>query len=146
MKTLLAFFYNYFEFLYLDRRYRIVDSASSSSGTSDAWLKLAGPVLSVSINLNRGQIGIGIAPSTLDSPKNWFRVPIVRQFLDGFEETNNVPPADTVAWFRDNVARLETMFGPDTALRSCEQIATIEKEMADKYFGPAQDPGTAEVL
>ena len=42
------------------------------------------------ITNDRGQISCDVVPTQLESPQNWFRISIIRQFLDGFDETNVV--------------------------------------------------------
>jgi hypothetical protein len=138
MKTLLAFFYNHFDFLYLNTKYRITDSSTDGVATNNASLRLTGPSASFWLSNDRGQISCDVAPTKADSPKNWFRITIVRQFLDGFEETKVVPREETAGWIRDNLSRIEALFANDTVSNSCEKISALEKAMADKYFGPAQ--------
>lgn len=139
MKTLLEFFVAHFGFLYLDPRYRITDSRTSGAPTIDAGLTLTGHIIDWSIHNNRGQLGFGVAPTVLaDSPDNWFRISVVRQYLDGFDETNVVDPVDTVTWARNNVSRIEEMFSSVNVARSCDELVALEKALADKYFGPSR--------
>lgn len=139
MKTLLEFFAEHFGFLYLDPRYRITDSRTSGAPTIDAGLTLTGQVLNWSIHNNRGQLGFGVAPTALaDSPDNWFRISVIRQYLDDLDETNVVDPLDTVTWAHHNVGRIEEMFSDVNAARSCEELIALENALADKYFGRSQ--------
>lgn len=139
MKTLLEFFVEHFGFLYLDPHYRITDSRTSGAPTIDAGLTLTGRVINWSIHNNRGKLGFGVAPTALaDSPDNWFRISVIRQYLDGFDETNAVGPLDTVTWARNNVGRIEEMFSGANAAKSCEELIALEKALADKCFGPSQ--------
>jgi hypothetical protein len=138
MKTLLEFFIEYFDFLYLDARYRITDSKTSGVATIDARLNLSGPAISWSVHNDRGILGFGVAPTGLaSSPDDWFRIPVIRQHLDGFDETNRASPADLVTWTRNNLSRIEEMFSSANAAKSCEELIALEKALADKYFGPS---------
>ncbi|WP_218162063.1 hypothetical protein, partial [Mycobacterium malmoense] len=93
MTTLLEFFLKYCDFLYLNPSYRITNSRTSGAAIIDAGLTFTGPVLSWSLHNNRGKIGLGVAPTQLAaSPENWFRISVVRQYLDNYDETNFVPP------------------------------------------------------
>ena len=140
MKTLLEFFTAYFDFLYLDPRYRITNSRTSGVATIDAGLTLTGPVLSWSLHNNRGRLGFGVAPTQLAAtPDNWFRISIIRQYLDGYDETNVVAPAATVAWTRDNLGRIEELFSEASTDRSCRALIALEESLANKYFGPPKD-------
>jgi hypothetical protein len=136
-KTLLEYFLTYFKFLYSDPRYRIMDSRTSGASTVDAGLTLRGPIVSWSFGNNRGQIHLGVAPSRYaKSPEYWFRIPVVRQYLDHYDETNCVPPGETAAWIRDNRGRIEDLFCDASAADSCKALIALEKALAIKYFGP----------
>jgi hypothetical protein len=67
MKTLLEFFIEYFDFLYLDARYRVTDSSTSGVATINAGLNLTGPIISWSVHNNRGKLNFGVAPTVLAS-------------------------------------------------------------------------------
>jgi hypothetical protein len=138
MKTLLAFFYNNLEFLYLDPRYRITNSTTAGRADDRATLTITGPVLTVGLDIDRQQVSFVVAPTELLTPQNWFRVPMVRQFLDGYDESQNVPAKETAAWLRDNVARVEALFDGSVAAESVAQLAALRKANADKWFGPGQ--------
>jgi len=140
MKTLLAFIYNHFEFLYLDPRYRFTDSRTSGAATIDATLRLSGPLTSYWLSNDRGQIFCDVAPTKFDSSKSWFRIPIVRQHLDGLDETKPIAAAETAAWVRDNLSRIEALFTDEAVAESCTELSSLEKASADKRFGPAQPP------
>jgi hypothetical protein len=137
MKTLLQFYLEHFDFLYLDPDYRITDSRTSGSPTMDAGFDLAGPVLNWSFHNDRGQLGFSVAPAALaKSPDNWFRLSLVRQYLDNFDETTVVTPEATVTWIRENLNRLEALFSDPNAAGACEELLALAKSLANKYFGP----------
>ncbi|WP_083562195.1 hypothetical protein [Mycobacterium malmoense] len=137
MKTLLEFYLQYFNFLYLDPRYHITNSETSGNLTINASLTLTGPLISWNLFNDRGQMGFAIAPTQLAaSPENWFRISVVRQYLDNYDETNFVPPEATVAWTRDNLGRIEELFSETTAASSCKALIALEESLANKYFGP----------
>lgn len=135
MKTLLEFFLRYFDFLYLNPDYRITDSTTSGSPSINASLSLAGPVVSWDLSNDRGQVRFAVAPTKLATvPDNWFRIPLVRQYLDGFDEMSSVSSEETAAWIRENLARLEQLFSDAEADRSCQELLNLAKSLAIKYF------------
>jgi hypothetical protein len=137
MTTLLEFYLKYMDFLYLDPRYRITDSRTTGVATNGASLTLTSPITSWDITNDRGQILFSIAPTKLASePRNWFRLSIIRQYLDDFDETNRVSPADAVTWARDNRDRIDELFSDASALASCEALTALENANAVKYWGP----------
>lgn len=136
MKTLLEFYLRYLDFIYLNPDYRITNSRTSGSDTINASLTLTGPTLSWQFTNDRGQILFDVAPTKLASADNWFRASIVRQYLDGYDETNVVSPAETASWIRDNVGRIEALFVDSSATQSCKELAALEETNALKYWGP----------
>jgi hypothetical protein len=139
MKSLLEFFLYYLDFLYLDPRYHVTDSTTSGDPTTNASLTLTGPLISLELTNDRGQFGFAIAPTALaESPDNWFRATLVRQYLDDYDETNVVSPDETVAWIRSNRDRIEQLFVEGEAEHSCEELINLAKALAIKYFGPPQ--------
>ncbi|MGV0747005.1 hypothetical protein [Mycolicibacter heraklionensis] len=136
MKILLEFYLRYLDFIYLNPDYRITNSRTSGSDTINASLTVTGPILSWQIANDRGQILFDVAPTKSISPDNWFRVPIVRQYLDGYDETNVVSPAESVAWIRDNAQRIEDLFVDSSAAQSCKALTALEEANALKYWGP----------
>jgi hypothetical protein len=136
MKILLEFFLRYFDFLYLDSNYRITDSTTSGNPLINASLKLVGPVIAWDLSNDRGQIRFVIAPTkSSKTPENWFRVPLIRQYLDGYDEMNYASPEETVVWARENLPRLEQLFSDPETDRSCQELHNFAKALAVKYFG-----------
>ena len=139
MKKLLELYLRYFDFLYLDPRYRITDSITSGNPMINASLRLESPLLSWELSNDRGQLLVAVAPTQLaNSPDSWFRLSLVRQYLDNFDETNPVSLEDKVAWMRDNLPRIEELFSDAKATRSCQELTNLAKLLADKYFGPSR--------
>lgn len=136
MKTLLEFYLQYLDFIYLDPKYRITNSKTTGSATINAALTLAGPTLTWQIANDRGQILFDVAPTRMSTPENWFRVSIVRQYLDGYDEVNAISPAETSVWIRHNVERIEDLFADSSVAHSCEKLTRLEEENALKYWGP----------
>lgn len=136
MKTLLEFYLQYLDFIYLDPEYRITNSKTTGSATINASLTLTGPTLTWQIANDRGQIQFAVSPTGMSSPENWFRAPIVRQYLDGHDEEKVISPAETVAWIRDNVGRIKDLFADSSVVHSCEKLAALEEGNALKYWGP----------
>jgi hypothetical protein len=137
VKTLLAHLYNNFEFLYTNPRYRITDSSTDGRPTGDASLRLTGPSASFWFSNERGRLFCDVAPTQVDSQKNWFRIPIVRQYLEGLAEASATSAKESAAWMESNLERIETLFAEDRVARSCSEMSSLEKISAEKRFGPA---------
>jgi hypothetical protein len=139
MKTLLEFYLEYFEFLYLDSRYRITNSSTSGFATTNASLTLTGPIINWQITNDRGQILFDVAPTKFSAPENWFRISIIRQHLDGYDERNAVSAPEATAWIGHNLGRIEDLFSDSSAAESCEALTALENANATKYWGPPKE-------
>jgi hypothetical protein len=135
MKTLLEYFLKYFDFLYLDPRYRITNSSTSGVASNNASLTITGPVLSFSLTNDRGQFLLGVAPTALATPDNWFAVSLIKQYLDGRDEIEYPSAADEVEWLRENGERVEDLFSAISELDdTCEKLRTLRRSNSDKYW------------
>jgi hypothetical protein len=135
MKTLLEYFLRYFDLLYLDPRYRITDSSTGGVATNNASLRLTGPILSWSLTNDKGQILLHVAPTELAAASNWFRVSLMKQYLDNDDEIEYLPAADEIGWVRENSGRLEQLFADDSKLEStCNKLGALRRSNANKYW------------
>ena len=136
MKKLLEVFLHYFEMLYLDPAYRISDSTSSGSADSDASMVITGPNLTWRLVNNRGQFQLAVAPTHLLSPENWFWLSVIREYLDGDQDT--VLDSQGIAWLERNIGRVAQLFEtPSSAAESCEALNALKESIAERSFGPA---------
>jgi hypothetical protein len=70
------------------------------------------------------------------SRENWFWLSVIRQYLDGDEDT--VLDDGGVTWLRSNIARIEQLFADRMiAARSCETLNALKEAIAVRLFGPA---------
>lgn len=141
MKYLLEVFLRYFEFLYLDPQYSITRSSTSGSPLTGAQLIITGNKLSWSVTNDRGQISLATAPTAAIAPENWFRLSIIRRYLDGTVAAGGTINAEDLDWLKANMARVEGLFAdtPKTQ-RSCKELITLENMVADELFGPPKSP------
>jgi hypothetical protein len=71
---------------------------------------------------DRGQVLFDVAPTRFDSTKNWFYIPLVRQYLEGLDQTEVLPVAETAVWIRENLSRVEALFADENVADSCDKI------------------------
>ncbi|BBU24753.1 hypothetical protein [Mycobacterium xenopi] len=135
MKALLEYFLAYFEFLYLDPRYRITDSSTRGLAAIDASLRLTGPTLSWNLTNDRGQMQLTVAPTELATPENWFWVSLIRQHLNGDDEIEYLSTAEEIEWARENSGRIEQLFSDSSAIaKNCEALRTLRQFNAETYW------------
>ena len=135
MKTLLEYFLRYFDLLYLDPRYRITDSNTGGVATNNASLRLTAPILSWSLTNDKGLIVLHVAPTELAAASNWFRVSLIKQYLDNDDEIEYLQAADEIGWVRENSGRLEQLFADDSKLEStCDKLGALRRSNANKYW------------
>ena len=126
----------YFDVFYLNPSYRISDSSTTGSSTADASIVISGPNLAWRLVNNRGRFQIALAPNNLISRENWFWLSVVRQYLDGDEDT--ALDAAGILWLRDNLGRIEELFADEAAaVRSLDELRGLEDAIAERLFGPS---------
>ncbi|OBF57235.1 hypothetical protein A5756_09665 [Mycobacterium sp. 852002-53434_SCH5985345] len=134
MRALLEFFLVYFDFLYLDPRYRITDSETAADG-ANASLTLTGPTLTWALTNERGQMQIAVAPTHLLTPRNWFWVSLIKQYLDKEAEIRYLPAPDESHWMRENGDRVEQLFSDASNLEAiCDDIKVLRRSNANTYW------------
>lgn len=135
MRTLLEYFLRYFDVLYLDPRYHITDSRSSGVATNDASLRLTGPILSWSLTNDKSQMLLGVAPTRLAAQGNWFRVSLIRQYLNGDDEIEYLTAAGEIEWVRENSGRIEQLFSDASGIETtCETLSGLRRANANRYW------------
>lgn len=145
MKTLLTDSLNNFEFLYTNPQYRFTDSSTDGRPTGDASLRLTGPLASFWFSNERGRLSCDVAPTQSASEKNWFRVPIVRQYLEGQAEASASPAKETAAWMEGNLERIDTLFTEDAVAKSCSEMFSLGEDFSRTALWPGLVTTTARV-
>jgi hypothetical protein len=136
MKTLLQFIIQYAEFLYLNPAYRFTDSKNRGLADIDASISLTGERLRWEITNDRGQIYFAAVPLPQQSPENWFWLSLIRQYLEGGEDTGRGAPIEQASWLSNNLGRVEQMFADDpTSTRICEELVALRRSNSYKNFG-----------
>ncbi|WP_082951774.1 hypothetical protein [Mycobacterium sp. 852002-51057_SCH5723018] len=135
MKTLLEYFLKHFEMLYLDPRYHITNSTTSGVETNNAALTITGPTLSWDLTNDRGQMLLGIAPTALATPDNWFRVSLIKQYLNRESEIEYSSTDTEIAWIRENSERVEELFSDVSKLENvCQTLRSLRRSNANSYW------------
>lgn len=138
MRTLLEFYLRYFDFLYLDSRYRITDSKTGGD-TINASLTVTGPLLTWLLANDRGQMLLSIAPTRLATLGTGSGCHSLKQYLDAEDEIEYLPVEKEVEWLKSNIDRIEHLFSDASTLEpTCDALRALRRRNADKYWGPAQ--------
>ena len=136
MKTLLEFIIKHIEFLYLNPSYRFTDSNNRGLADIDASIALTGERLTWTITNDRGQILFAVAPIPNVNADNWFWLALIRQYLDGGDDTGAGSPVEQANWLSNNLSRVEQLFTDEsTAARSCEELVALRRANSYKNFG-----------
>jgi hypothetical protein len=113
MNNLSEYFLKYFEVLYLDPRYHITNSSTSGVASNNASLTITGPILSWGLTNGSGQFILGVAPTALATSDNWFRVSLIKQYLNGQDEIEY------------SAATIETI---------CDTLRSLRRSNANRYW------------
>jgi hypothetical protein len=135
MKTLLEYFLKYFDVLYLDPSYHITNSITTGVASNNASLTITGPILSWDLTNDKGQFILGVAPTALATPDNWFSVSLIKQYLNGQDEIEYSSAADEIAWVRENDGRVEQLFSDASTIETiCDTLGSLRRSNANRYW------------
>jgi hypothetical protein len=134
MRSLLEFFVKYFDFVYLDPRYRITDSETGGD-TINASLTLTGPSFTWLLVNDRGQMQLSLAPTRLATDRNWFWVSLIKQYMDNDDEIDYLSAPEEIRWMRENGDRVEQLFSDDSTIETtCDNLKALRRTNANKYW------------
>lgn len=141
MKTLLEFIVQYAGLLYLNPNYRIIDSSTRGLTDIDASVSFASDELKWDVVNERGRIYFAAVPIVLGSAANWFTISLIREYLEGGEDTGADSPVDQANWLSANLNRIEQIFadGPTSMRVSEELIALRGSNSSKKWSWPKAD-------
>lgn len=133
---LLQFIIQYLEVLYLNPSYRFTDSVNRGLAEVDASITLTGGRLAWQINNDRGQLHLAVAPVHRANPEYWFWLPLVRQYLEGAEESRQDSPVEQATWLANHLDQVEQLFAADTTSdRVSEELVTLRRSNSSKKWG-----------
>jgi hypothetical protein len=136
MRLLLQFILEYLDVLYLNPRYRFTNSANRGLADIDASITMTGNQLVWQINNDRGQINWAVAPVHRTNPEHLFWLPLIRQYLEGADESSNYSPVEQAAWLAQHLSEVEDLFGSDaSSARVCEELVTLRRSNSSKKWG-----------
>jgi hypothetical protein len=136
MRLLLEFIARYVGFLYLDPKYRIIDSSNRGLSDIDASITFASDRIRWDAINDRGQIYFAAVPLLQTSDPDWFTSSLIRQYLEGGEDTGAGAPVAQANWLSENLSRVEQLFSDEvTSTRSCEELIVLRRSNSVKKWG-----------
>ncbi|MCA2245153.1 MULTISPECIES: hypothetical protein [Mycobacterium] len=136
MKTLLEFIVQYVGVLYLNPKYRITNSSNRGLADIDASISFTGEQLRWDLVNDRGLIYFAAVPLLQTVSDDWFGLALIRQYLEGGDDTGADAPIDQANWLSTNLTRVEELFADQsTAERVCEELLTLRRSNSSKKWG-----------
>ncbi|UXA07221.1 hypothetical protein KXD96_03415 [Mycobacterium sp. SMC-2] len=136
MKTLLEFILQYVGFLYLNPEYRITDSSNRGLADIDASISFTGERLRWDVVNDRGQIYFSAVPIFQGGADSWFAISLIRQYLEGGEDTGAASPVDQANWLSANLERVNQLFADEpTSVRTAEALVALRRSNSSKKWG-----------
>lgn len=115
MKTLLEFIIQYVGILYLNPKYRITNSSNRGLPDIDASISFTGDQLRWDVVNDRGLINFIAVPALQTTSDDWFALPLIRQYLEGGDDTGASDATDQANWLSANLQRVEELFADQSA-------------------------------
>jgi hypothetical protein len=135
VKSTLEFILQHVAFLYLNPEYRITDSNSRGLADIDASMSFTGERLRWDVVNDRGQIYFAAVPILPGGAGNWFAVSLIRQYLEGGDDTGAASPAEQANWLSANLERLEELFADEpTSVRACDSLIALRRSNSSRKW------------
>jgi hypothetical protein len=136
VRTLLEFVVRYLQGLYLNPGYRFTDSNTRGFAEGDASITLSSQSLRWDITNDRGRVDIVLTPLRCANEENHFWLSLIRQYLEGGDDTTQGSVVELANWLTENLARIERLFADDSsAQRVCEELVALRRANARKNWG-----------
>ncbi|GFG98585.1 hypothetical protein [Mycobacterium timonense] len=136
MKTLLEFIIQYVGILYLNPKYRITNSSNRGLPDIDASISFTGDQLRWDVVNDRGLINFIAVPALQTTSDDWFALPLIRQYLEGGDDTGASDATDQANWLSANLQRVEELFADQSAATGvCEELVTLRRSNSSKKWG-----------
>jgi hypothetical protein len=136
VKKLLEFIVQYVEFPYLNPEYRITDSSTRGVSGIDASVSFTGERLKWDAINDCGIIYFAAVPAFQKGTGDWFAVSLIRQHLEGGDDTGAGSPIDEANWLSTNLKRVEQLFaGEATSERVCEELVALRRSNSSTKWG-----------
>lgn len=136
MRALLEFVVRYLQTLYLNPSYRFIDSSSRGFADSDASISLSNDSLRWDITNDRGQVDMILTPLRYATEENHFWLSLVRQYIEGGDDTAQGSAVELANWLTENLGRIEQLFVDESkAPRVCQELVALRLANARKNWG-----------
>jgi hypothetical protein len=136
VRTLLEFIAQYVEFLYLNQNYRITDSSTRGLPDIDASISFSSDRIRWDVINDRGRIYFAAVPMYQEGVDDWFTISLIRQYLEGGDDTGADFPVEQASWLSANLGTVEQLFSDEsTSMRSCEELIALRRSNSSKKWG-----------
>ncbi len=138
LKDLLSFIASQCTFLFLDNRFRLVDSyveASSFDGNCAVFLQSAS--IRMQFIRDRCQNSLDFWAASDEHEGEWYSIDIVRQAITGEKACTGLMDAENTRFLRQNIDAVEKLFAADALPTTIPRLKRLEVLRANRLFGPA---------
>lgn len=134
MKQILMFLACDGAFLYEEHGFRIVDSEYISAFGGPGSVVLSNDTLEIRLYLDRDRQSVDFRGKRRKSFQAWFAIDVVRQLVTG-EIDKGLLDAENIAFLRQNVVKLQQLFGKASLAATEKALRKLEKERSRRLFG-----------
>jgi hypothetical protein len=135
MHEILEFVVKYCSFLWRGARYRIIDSAVSSSFGGDAYLTISSDEVRIRFVRDRGQLFLDLQPANPDK-REWYSIDLVRRLITGERLDSAELDAGYANFLRDSFAEIESRFADPERFPSTEaELRKLKRKRSREMFG-----------
>jgi hypothetical protein len=134
MPDILDFIVRFCSFLWLEARYRIVDSDVTLSFGGDAWLIVASDSLQLTFVRDRGQLFLDFQGPTSASSE-WYSVDVVYRLLTGDKRDSAELDEVYARFVSERLLDIESSFSAGHMPETKKRLVALERLRAKEMFG-----------
>jgi len=134
MADILDFIVRFCSFLWLEARYRIVDSGVTLSFGGDAWLIVASESLRLMFVRDRGQLFLDFQGPTSPS-REWYSVDVVYRLLTGDRRDSAELDEEYASFVSERLLDIESSFSNAHMPETKKRLVALERLRAKELFG-----------
>jgi hypothetical protein len=125
MKEILEVLVRWFDFLWVDGRYRITGSVVSTSSGGDGDLEVASDALRLRFVRERGHVFLDFQVPWSPDKGEWYPVDLVRRLITGERQRSSELDEGYASFVRDSLPEIEARFATEEAFQ--ETFAELKK-------------------
>jgi hypothetical protein len=135
MNRILDFIVRFCSFLWIDARFRIIDSEATTSFGGNAFIVVASARLRLRFVADRDQLFLELQEVDAVRPKEWYSIDLIRRLVTGNRESSAVLDESYAMFLKENMLEIESLFDGERMPDTRKRLQDLKRKRAKEMFG-----------